>query len=391
MSLPRSGRDAALSPGLCQPTEGTAGAGRGRADAEAAGLSRDAPNAGTADGTGPVLIGQAAHPLPPMPQGALDILAPMHLVLDATGHVIHAGPTMQKLRPDVPMAGQRFLELFELSRPRAVKSMAALLASAGIKLHLRLRDAPRTALKAVLAPLLPDEDGRAGAVVTFSFGISILDGIQTYTLHSGDFAPTDLTIEMLYLIEAKTLAMEASRTLNLRLQGAKIAAEEQAFTDTLTGLKNRRALDHVLARLIRTGQDFSLMHLDLDWFKQVNDGQGHAAGDYVLQHVARLMLDETRAGDTVARIGGDEFVLLFHNLTKRSRIEEIAARLLARLEQPVTFEGAVCRISCSMGTTLSSAYDAPQADQMLADADAALYASKHSGRGRHSFHVPPPG
>ena len=275
MSLSRPDRDAALSPGLCQPTEGATGAGRGRADAEAAGLPRDAPNAGTIDGSGPVLIGQAAHPLPPMPQGALDILAPMHLVLDATGHVIHAGPTMQKLRPDVPMAGQRFLELFELSRPRAVDSMAALLASAGIKLHLRLRDAPRTALKAVLAPLLPDEAGRAGAVVTFSFGISMLDGIQTYTLHSGDFAPTDLTIEMLYLIEAKTLAMEASRTLNLRLQGAKIAAEEQAFTDTLTGLKNRRALDHVLARLIRTGQDFSLMHLDLDWFKQVNDGHGH--------------------------------------------------------------------------------------------------------------------
>ncbi|MGI3166220.1 diguanylate cyclase domain-containing protein [Pseudooceanicola sp. 200-1SW] len=324
-----------------------------------------------------------------MPMAALDILAPMHLVLDPTGHVIHAGPTMQKLRPDAPLVGQRFLELFELSRPRAVDSMAALLASAGLKLHLRLRDAPRTALKAVLAPLLPDAAGRAGAVVTFSFGISILDGIQTYRLHSGDFAPTDLTIEMLYLIEAKTLAMEASRTLNQRLQGAKIAAEEQAFTDTLTGLKNRRAMDHVLARLIRTGQDFALMHLDLDWFKQVNDSYGHAAGDHVLQHVARLMIDETRAGDTVARIGGDEFVLLFHNLTKRSRIEEIAARLIARLEQPVPFGAARCRISCSMGTTLSTFYDAPQPEQMLADADAALYASKHSGRGRHGFFVPP--
>ncbi|MBR9765008.1 MAG: GGDEF domain-containing protein [Rhodobacteraceae bacterium] len=329
--------------------------------------------------------------LPALPLESMDALSPMHLVLDDSGHVIHAGPTMQKLRPDLPMAGQRFLELFELSRPRAVSSMAALLASAGIKLHLRLRDDPRTPLKAVLVPLAPDGQGRRGAVVNFSFGISILDAIQTYTLHSGDFAPTDLTIEMLYLIEAKTAAMEASRTLNLRLQGAKIAAEEQAYTDTLTGLKNRRAMDHILARLVRTGQDFALMHLDLDWFKQVNDTHGHAAGDYVLQHVARLMVDETRAGDTVARIGGDEFVLLFHNLTKRSRIEEIATRLIRRLEIPISFEGASCHISCSMGTTLSTFYDQPRPDQMLADADSALYASKKAGRARHSFFQSEPG
>nr|WP_040607711.1 GGDEF domain-containing protein [Oceanicola sp. S124] len=328
--------------------------------------------------------------LPGVPLASMDALSPMHLVLDHTGHVTHAGPTMQKLRPNLPLAGQRFLEIFEMARPRAVTSMPALLASAGIKLHLRLRDDPRTPLKAVLVPLAPDGQGRQGALVNVSFGISILEAIQTYTLHSGDFAPTDLTIEMLYLIEAKTAAMEASRTLNLRLQGAKIAAEEQAYTDTLTGLKNRRAMDHVLARLVRTGQDFALMHLDLDWFKQVNDTHGHAAGDYVLQHVARLMVDETRAGDTVARIGGDEFVLLFHNLTKRSCIEEIALRLIQRLEVPISFEGARCRVSCSMGTTLSTFYDQPRPEQLLADADAALYASKKSGRAQHRFFRPEP-
>lgn len=326
--------------------------------------------------------------LPPLPLGSMDALSPMHLVLDETGHVIHAGPTMQKLRPDSPMAGRRFLEIFEMSRPRAVSSMPALLASAGMKLHLRLRDEPRTPLKAVLVPLAGEGAEAQGALVNFSFGISILDAIQTYTLHSGDFAPTDLTIEMLYLIEAKTAAMEASRTLNLRLQGAKIAAEEQAYTDTLTGLKNRRAMDHILSRLVRTGQDFALMHLDLDWFKQVNDSHGHAAGDYVLQHVARLMVDETRGGDTVARIGGDEFVLLFHNLTRRARIEEIAARLIQRLEAPISFEGVTCRVSCSMGTTLSTFYDQPRAEQLLADADSALYASKKAGRAQHRFFIP---
>ncbi len=324
-------------------------------------------------------------PLSGMTQEALDILCPMSVVIDPTGHIRHVGPTMQKLRPDTPLAGARFLELFEMSRPRAVDGMEALLRASGTKLHLRLREHPRTALKAVLVPLDPDDNGQRGAIVNFSFGISIIDALQIYSLHSGDFAPTDLTIEMLYLIEAKTAVMESSRKLNLRLQGAKIAAEEQAYTDTLTGLKNRRAFDHVLARLIRSKTPFSLMHLDLDYFKAVNDTHGHRAGDYVLQNVARGLVDETREEDIVARVGGDEFVLLFPRLVKPQRIREISANLIRRLEIPVSFEGAECRISCSMGTTMSNHYPQPKAEQMIADADAALYASKKAGRGRHSF------
>ncbi|KAA2316317.1 diguanylate cyclase [Pseudooceanicola sediminis] len=350
------------------------------------GISVSGSSTGSARRSGPGEgAPQAPSPLVGLPQEALDVLCPLHVVLDPTGHIRHAGPTMQKLRPDTPLAGARFLELFEMSRPRAVDNMASLLRAAGTKLHLRLRDHPRTALKAVLIPLGADTAGRRGAIVNFSFGISIVDALQTYSLHSGDFAPTDLTIEMLYLIEAKTAAMEASRKLNMRLQGAKIAAEEQAYTDTLTGLKNRRAMDHVLARLLRTRTQFSLMHLDLDYFKQVNDTHGHRAGDYVLQHVARVLVEETREEDTVARVGGDEFVLLFPRLVKPARIEEIAASLIKRLEEPVFFEGAECRVSCSMGTALSHHYPQPRAEQMIADADVALYASKKAGRARHSF------
>lgn len=194
----------------------------------------------------------------------------------------------------------RFLDRFDLRRPRAVMSMADLMASSGVKLHLRFRDPPATGLKGVLMPL----PGGQGAIVNLSFGISILDAVRDYRLTSGDFAATDLAIEMLYLVEAKSAAMEASRLLNQRLQGARIAAEEQAFTDTLTGLKNRRAMDHVLGRVIATQMPFAVMHVDLDFFKAVNDRLGHAAGDHVLQEVARIMIDATRRGkDTVARTG----------------------------------------------------------------------------------------
>ena len=311
----------------------------------------------------------------------MEAFCPMHVILDEAGTIVQTGASLQKLRAGLPLVGRSFLEVFELRRPQAVQTMEGLLASEGVKLHLRLRGTPETSLKGVLAPF----GGGRGAVVNLGFGISLLDAVRDYALVSSDFAATDLAIEMLYLVEAKSAAMEASRMLNLRLQGAMIAAEEQAFTDTLTGLKNRRAMDHVLARLITAGRDFALMHIDLDFFKAVNDTLGHAAGDHVLQNVARIMVEETRSEDTVARVGGDEFVILFDGLTDCDTLERVAGRIIQKLEVPMPFGTHMCHVSASCGTVLSLSYEHPEAAQMLADADLALYASKHAGRAQHSF------
>ncbi|SLN49017.1 putative diguanylate cyclase YcdT [Falsiruegeria litorea R37] len=312
----------------------------------------------------------------------LERLCPMFVLLDQSGHVQKVGPTLQKLRPDQPMLGQRFLELFELMRPRSISTMPGLLSVSGAKLHLQFRDEPRTALKGVIVPLPND----GGAVVNLSFGISILDAVRDYALTSADFSGTDLAIELLYLVEAKSAAMEASRTLNLRLQGAMIAAEEQAFTDTLTGLKNRRAMDHILERLTVSSARFALMHLDLDFFKAVNDTLGHAAGDHVLQQVARVMVEETRGDDTVARVGGDEFVLIFNGLQDKTRLDSIARRLITRLEEPIPFQSDICRISASIGTVQSSQFASPDPAGMLHAADLALYSAKRAGRACHHFY-----
>lgn len=316
---------------------------------------------------------------------ALDVLCPMHCLLDPAGHIRHAGPTLRKLRPGLIMTGRPFLKLFEMTQPRGIDDMTGLRAASGqrARLRLRFRDAPRTDLQAVLVP-----HGQGGAIVDLAFGISILDAVRDYALTNTDFAATDPTVEMLFLVEAKSAAMDASRKLTRQLHVAKIAAEEQAFTDTLTGLKNRRALDHILQRMIGAGQEFALMHLDLDFFKQVNDTLGHAAGDHVLEHVARIMVEETRSEDVVARIGGDEFVLVFYGLCDRARIDELARRLIARLEQPIPWKGEVCRISASLGTTLSTDYRKPEAERLLDDADSALYAAKRAGRAQHRFHHP---
>lgn len=313
---------------------------------------------------------------------ALDALCPMHAVLNRTGHVIHAGPTLAKLPAAEGWQGKRFLELVHLQRPRHAASLPELLKLKGRKLHLELRTPCRTRLKGVIMPW------GDGALVNLSFGISIVEVVQEFSLTSADFAPTDLTVEMLYLVEAKSAAMEESRRLNARLQGAKIAAEEQAFTDTLTGLKNRRAMDHVLGRLAETGEPFALMHLDLDFFKTVNDTLGHAAGDHVLQSVSRALVDLTRRGDTVARIGGDEFVVIMRDTFDKDQLSEAAGRIISRLEQPILFQDTPCKISASIGTTISTYYARPDPVRMLADADEALYASKHAGRGRHCFYEP---
>ncbi|MHA6262509.1 diguanylate cyclase domain-containing protein [Arenibacterium sp. CAU 1754] len=314
----------------------------------------------------------------------LERMCPMSVLLDPTGRILKVGPTLQKLRPDTPMQGQLFLELFALKRPRAVNSMQVLLENSGTRLHLQFRDAPTTGLKGILIPL---SDGK-GAIVNLSFGISVLDAVRDYALSSSDFSATDLTIELLYLVEAKSAAMDASRKLNQRLQGAMIAAEEQAFTDTLTGLKNRRAMDHVLARLIGGKGPFALMHLDLDHFKQVNDTMGHAAGDHVLQKVARIMIEETRDTDTIARVGGDEFVLIFDRLVDSARLNNIAQSLIRRFEEPTPYNGQTCRISASVGTTISHQPEGIEAAALLHQADLALYAAKNAGRGTHKFYVP---
>lgn len=309
---------------------------------------------------------------------AAGILMPMHVWLAPDTTIRRVGPTLEKLRADSPLAGRPFRDVFEIRRPRNACALTGLPQSDGTPLHLAFRDPPSTAFRGIVIAL----DGAQGALVNLSFGISVLQAVTEYGLTIGDFAATDLTVEMLYLVEAKSAVMEETRNLNQRLQNARIVAEEQAHTDTLTGLQNRRAMDHVLTGLIEAKRPFALMHLDLDFFKSVNDRHGHAAGDQVLRHAARILREETRHRDAVLRVGGDEFVLIFDDLVDAARLDAIACRIIARLEEPITIDNDICRISASIGTTLSTRYGRPRADTMLHDADMALYESKRQGRAR---------
>lgn len=308
---------------------------------------------------------------------AINQLMPMHLALSPKGHIVSAGATLSKLFPNTSMLAHSLFDLFEIRRP-GITNLRGLAEHAGRTLFLNVVGAALPALRGIAVPRSKGQ----GWLLDLSFGIGVIGAVRQHALTGADFAPTDLTVELLYLVEAKSAVMEELRHLNLRLQGAKHDAEEQALTDTLTGLRNRRALDRDLASLVGQSIPFCLMHLDLDYFKAVNDTFGHAAGDHVLKEVAKILCAETREGDTVARIGGDEFVVVLPALSDAALMQHIAKRIISRLTMPMVFEGHSCQIAASVGMTLSSRYPSPDPQQMLSDADGALYISKRAGRGR---------
>lgn len=316
-----------------------------------------------------------------------NLLMPMHVVVDGDGRVRQAGPTLQRVAGEHPLVGCMLFDRFVCRRPRGIMDMDALRAHAGRALVLHARGPRRTQFKGVAVPVGADgADGADGALlINLSFGIALVDAIRDHDLKAGDFAATDLAVEMLYVLEAKATILEEWRKLNGRLHSARLAAEQQAFTDTLTGLGNRRAMDHVLARLVSDGQAFGLIHLDLDFFKEVNDTLGHAAGDHVLQVAARAMADVTRAEDTLVRAGGDEFLLILPGQVDGARLRDLAERLIAHLQRPIPFDGEVCRVSGSAGIAVSHGGDMT-VSRLLAHADAALYAAKDAGRGCAKLH-----
>lgn len=322
-----------------------------------------------------------------MPSTAcLGRLMPMFLHLDLKGNVVSAGPTLVRVFEHFGLSGAKFFDLFQVRRPTGISSQRKLSSLVGERIQLIPRcEAQRPLTLRGLCLELPEG---GGYLFNLSFGIGVVDAVRDLHLTEADFAPTDLAIELLYLVEAKSAIMHELRDLNLRLQGAKLEAEQQALTDTLTGLRNRRALESVMTRLIKGGASFALMHLDLDYFKQVNDTLGHAAGDFVLRRVAEILNEELRASDTLARVGGDEFVVVLHGHSDIAQLLAIAERIIAALGVPIIFEGQPCRISGSIGISCSWVYEQATVEQMHADADAALYASKHAGRSRAKMFSP---
>ena len=176
-----------------------------------------------------------------------------------------------------------------------------------------------------------------------------------------------------------------ARTIH-ELEVSKVALAEQATTDSLTRLKNRRMFytqsEQNLATCRRHDHDMSVLLLDIDYFKKVNDTYGHHAGDEVLVRIAQLLSHIARHGDTVSRFGGEEFAVLLPE-TNRLGAAVMAQRIRAVIEkEDIVVEGRQIPVTVSIGVATLAAEEVESIDQLLSIADRRLYLAKNNGRNR---------
>ena len=165
-------------------------------------------------------------------------------------------------------------------------------------------------------------------------------------------------------------------------------SEDQALRDSLTGLASAALLEdrtqHALVRRDRIGRPVSMLFIDLDGFKAINDRYGHGLGDKLLMLVGHKLAACVRTSDTASRIGGDEFAVLLEGYSDELAAAAVAERILSAVREPMVVHGREMRIDASIGIAL--AVDGEAAEDLLRNADAAMYVAKKGGRGRYQIY-----
>lgn len=199
-------------------------------------------------------------------------------------------------------------------------------------------------------------------------------------------------IQMPFLLLGVIVVLLKNHSITTRMIRAELDNRDLAVRDALTGLPNRIFLQERLRRMCdefaasNVGRPFAVLSMDLDGFKYVNDSFGHAAGDLLLRKVAERLQRSCRAGDTVIRIGGDEFIAL---LPKTSEIEAtyMAKRAIEKISAPYDLGlGIPVRIGLSVGGAFAPA-DGATPEALLTCSDVALYEAKRMGKGRYLAHL----
>jgi diguanylate cyclase (GGDEF)-like protein/PAS domain S-box-containing protein len=275
---------------------------------------------------------------------ALFLHAPdMVAVLDAEGRVAYSSPSAASVL-HFPAGSLQGSSVFELVHPE---------------------DRPR--MRQAFGTLLTEKDGvlrlqtrilnRAGKATWFEFTAS--NQMQNPALTG-------------IVINARDIS--ENRAFQERLH-------HEATHDALTGLPNRRRMQDALGSSLREDA-VAVLFLDLDGFKPVNDAHGHEAGDELLRQVADRLSTCVREGDVLARVGGDEFVVLMPGVTAQADADAMSQRVRTAVERPFHVSGAEISIGASVGVHLATTSDDP--DQALRAADHAMYAVKHLGGGRRA-------
>jgi diguanylate cyclase (GGDEF)-like protein/PAS domain S-box-containing protein len=161
-----------------------------------------------------------------------------------------------------------------------------------------------------------------------------------------------------------------------------------AHYDQLTAVPNRyllpARLEHLIAQSERNKSEFTLLYMDLDKFKLINDTKGHAFGDQLLKETASRLTQLIRQSDTFARIGGDEFVFLLENTSLKNDAAEMAEMILKELDRVFLINDEEIKVNCSLGVAIYPE-DGSTMDALLTAADVAMYKAKQGGRGTYKF------
>jgi diguanylate cyclase (GGDEF)-like protein len=229
-------------------------------------------------------------------------------------------------------------------------------------------DAPPTP-RMLLAPYL-----LAGLALLFALANTVV--VNQFEIIPSELAMTTVLVGLIIVRQSVTLLDNAKLTRTLAEINARL--EHMALHDSLTGLPNRvlflDRLEVALANARRTGLLVAVMFIDLDDFKPINDHYGHETGDLVLRSLARTLEHSVRAGDTVARFGGDEFLVACDHLDSVTSAIAIAERLLMMVQTPVTIGDELVSVRASIGVVLASPSDS--AESLVHRADEAMYAAK---------------
>lgn len=208
-------------------------------------------------------------------------------------------------------------------------------------------------------------------------------------IRKGDFKPDIVQAHGTDEIGKITQGVQAFGETLQALTQANEKVKHLAMHDQLTGLCNRRALEEKLETLVAEAGgralDVALFHIDLDRFKQVNDMFGHAAGDDILKHASHAMETHKRKDDFVARIGGDEFVIVLHGVNSKEAAASAAKRIIDAVSEPIEVQHDLVNVGASIGIAFMDTCGS-DIERWLANADMALYIAKGAGRGRYSFY-----
>ncbi len=200
----------------------------------------------------------------------------------------------------------------------------------------------------------------------------------------------DVTEDVL-LRQELAAAKDLAETRNRELEEVHARIRHNALHDYLTGLPNRRYLEEFLERETALGakdrRPLSVLHIDLNRFKQINDTLGHEAGDVLLKEATKVLRSLVRGNDFVARIGGDEFAFVSRSMGTPRRLAALADRIIRELSKPVPYHSHFIRIGASIGIAIAEGENI-DGKQLLLNADIALYRAKSRGRNRHEFFSP---